>query len=147
MVYGNRLTQGFLSVFSLLCFLILFGCSPGTEAITDCDPHVGPCTKTAGPYRVTMDIGPKPVQHMQELTFEVSVTGKSSTVLPDTIHLDLSMPGMEMGKNEVTLRKTGENRYSGTGIIVKCPSGRTLWRATLLISETLKPSFTFNVRD
>jgi len=147
MVYGNRLIPGMISCFSVTLFLFLLSCSSGTEPPADCDPHTGSCTKQAGAYTVTLDINPKPVQHMKELTFDVSIAGESAALLPDTIPLDLSMPGMDMGKNQVPLRKKGDSRYSGTGIIVKCPSGRVLWRATLLISETLNPSFTFNVRD
>lgn len=141
--FSRYLIAGFLSTFLLL----LFGCSSGTETAADCDPHIGPCTKQAGDYNVTLDIGPKPVLHMKELTFEVIFSEDSPSIALDSLVLDLSMPGMDMGKNQVTLEKRGRNRYSGTGIIVRCPSGRTLWRATVLLSENLKPAFIFNVRD
>ncbi len=133
--------------FSIFLVLFLFGCSSGTEATADCDPHAGPCTKEVDGYTVTLDISPKPVRHMKELTFGVVFSGGSPALFSDSLLLDLSMPGMEMGKNQVVLKKAGDNRYTGKGIIVKCLSGRTLWRATLLISETLEPTFTFNVRD
>ena len=136
---------GLVSVFSLMFLLILSSCSAGTDAAADCDPHIGPCTKEAGGYTVMLDISPKPVVHMEELTFDVSLSGAAPE--SDTLLLDLSMPGMDMGKNQVPLNREADNHYRGQGIIVKCPSGRTLWRATLLISETLKPDFTFNVRD
>ena len=136
-----------LSSFSIFLVLFLFGCSSGTEATADCDPHAGPCMKEVDGYTVTLDISPKPVRHMKELSFDLAISGDSSANLADTLLLDLSMPGMEMGKNQAVLKKAGDNRYTGKGIIVKCPSGRTLWRVTLLISETLKPTFTFNVRD
>lgn len=137
-----------IGLFLSLCMVFFINaCSSGSEIQADCDPHAGPCMKTSGPYTVTLDISPKPVRHMQELLFEASVSGGSPLFSADTLLLDLSMPGMEMGKNEVTLRKAAENLYRGTGVIVKCLSGRTLWRATLSISETLKPSFTFNVRE
>lgn len=144
MVYRNRIV-GLLLPLYLMFFM--GACSSGTEATADCDPHVGPCTKEADGYTVTLDISPKPVEHMKELTFDVVFSDGSPALSSDSLLLDLSMPGMEMGKNEVVLQKVGDNQYTGKGIIVKCPSGRTLWRATLLISETLKPAFTFNVRD
>ncbi len=139
--------KGLLSGFSMFLLLLLFGCSGGTKAEVDCDPHAGPCTKEAGEYVITLDVAPKPVFHMKELTFDVTFSEKSPPIESESLLLDLSMPGMDMGKNQVTLEKTGNNRYSGNGIIVKCPSGRTLWRATVLLSENLKPTFTFNVRD
>ena len=147
MVYRNQMKKVWLSSISFLLVLVIFGCSSGTEATADCDPHTGPCTKEVGEYGITMDINPKPVQHMKELTFDIQLSDDSPTFSSDSLLLDLSMPGMDMGKNQVTLEKTGDNSYKGTGIIVKCPSGRTLWRATLLVSKTFKPDFTFNVRD
>ncbi len=135
------------SGFSVFLLLLLFGCSGGTKSEADCDPHAGPCTKEAGEYVITLDVAPKPVLYMKELTFDVTFSENSPPIESESLLLDLSMPGMDMGKNQVTLEKIGTYRYSGTGIIVKCPSGRTLWRATVLLSESLKPAFTFNVRD
>ena len=139
----NTVMPGFLLIF----MLFLFSCSSGTKETADCDPHDGPCEKQAGEYGITLDISPKPVLHMKELTFTVSFSDDSPPIASDLLVLDLSMPGMDMGKNQVTLERNAARRYSGTGIIVKCPSGRTLWRATVLLSENLKPAFTFNVRD
>ena len=147
MVYRNRMKHGWLWSCSLYLVLALVSCSSGTDAVPDCNPHAGTCTKQAGDYTIMLDISPKPVPHMKELTFELSFSSDSPPISSDTLLLDLSMPGMDMGKNEVVLRRVGESRYSGKGIIVKCPSGRTLWRATLLLSENLKPAYTFNVRD
>ncbi len=107
--------------------------------------HEKACTITSGNYNVTLNIEPKPVQHMKELTF--SVTVKPCDKLPDTLQLDLSMPGMEMGKNQVTLIKKSGGLYEGKGIIVRCMSGRTLWRATIISDELKNPAFIFNVRE
>jgi len=111
----------------------------------DCNIHEGPCTKKAGTATVTLDITPRPVRHMEELLF--SLTVKPCSSLPDTLMLDLSMPGMDMGKNQVSLVKTGNCLYRGKGIIVKCKSGRKLWKATLLAAPLNNPAFTFDVRD
>ncbi len=148
MVYRNRVVRPRAGLFFLLSFvLVLSSCSSGTETAPDCDPHVGPCTQQAGKYGVTLDISPKPVRHMEELTFDVIFSDDSPLLSPEPLVLDLSMPGMDMGKNRVKLEKTGENRYSGTGIIVKCPSGKTLWRATVFLPDNLQAAFTFHVRD
>jgi hypothetical protein len=50
-----------------------------------------------------------------------------------------------MGKNLVIMKQTREGAYVGKGIIVRCPSGRRLWKATLLFSPEREVSFTFNV--
>ncbi|MBM3162776.1 MAG: hypothetical protein FJZ79_05570 [Chlorobi bacterium] len=125
----------------LLCSAWIFP----PEQKPDCDIHGGPCTKTAGNSAVTLEISPRPVKHMQELLF--SVTVKPCASLPDNLLLDLSMPGMEMGKNQVRLVRKGNCLYQGKGLIVKCMSGRKLWKATLLSEKLNNPAFTFDVRD
>ncbi|MGB0130568.1 hypothetical protein [Chlorobium sp.] len=127
---------------------ILFFCSAWmlpAEQKPDCDIHGGACSKTAGNTTVTLEISPRPVRHMQELLF--SVTVKPCSSLPDTLLLDLSMPGMEMGKNQVTLVRKSNCLYQGKGLIVKCMSGRKLWKATVLSEKMNNPAFTFDVRD
>jgi len=115
------------------------------EEAADCTIHAGSCTKQAGAYSVTLDISPKPVRHMADLAFSLTVT--PCTELPDTLVLDLSMPGMHMGLNRVFLSRTSGCTYRGKGIIVRCMSGRTLWRVTVLSPLLNNPSFTFNVRN
>jgi hypothetical protein len=107
--------------------------------------HGGPCSKQAANRKVTLEINPKPVRHMQELTFRISVEPAES--LPQNLVIDLTMPGMMMGKNQVLLSKQGPSTWSGKGLIVKCRSGRTLWQAQLLSPALGNPAFTFNVRD
>ena len=107
--------------------------------------HEKACTVTSGSHTVTLNIDPKPVSAMKELTFSVTVTPCNK--LPDTLLLDLSMPGMAMGKNQVTLVKKSGCMYEGKGIIVRCMSGRTLWQATILSDELNNPAFTFNARE
>ncbi|WP_449258950.1 hypothetical protein [Chlorobium limicola] len=115
------------------------------EQKPDCNIHAGPCTKKAGDASVTLEISPRPVRHMQELIF--SLTIKPCSSLPDTLVLDLSMPGMDMGKNQVALVRKSNCRYEGKGLIVRCMSGRKLWKATVLSEKLDNPGFTFDVRD
>jgi hypothetical protein len=109
----------------------------------DCDFGKGACAKKSGDLLVTLDIQPKPVKVMQELSFTVTVKGAKDY---DSLKLNLEMVGMFMGENEVTLAKTGPGRYTGKGIIPKCHSGKKLWSATLSIpGQPAKTSFLFNV--
>lgn len=104
-----------------------------------------PCTIIAGGRCVTLNIEPKPVKAMKELTFSVMVT--PSNRLPDKLLIDLSMPGMQMGNNQITLVKKSACLYEGKGIIVRCMSGRTLWQVKILSDKLNNPAFTFNVRQ
>jgi hypothetical protein len=60
--------------------------------------------------------------------------------------IDLDMPGMEMGPNQVRLRPVNGTVFEGTGVIVRCPSGKRLWSATVILSQTTKAKFLFRVR-
>ncbi|NHQ60160.1 hypothetical protein G9409_06070 [Chlorobium sp. BLA1] len=110
----------------------------------ECNINDGPCSVTSAQRTVTLNIEPKPVSPMQELSFTVTISPCDR--LPDKLLLDLSMPGMMMGKNQVTLQRTTGCTYKGKGVIVRCMSGRTLWQATLLSELLDNPAFIFNVR-
>ena len=115
-----------------------------TQPVPDCEINKGSCAKKIGSAQVILSIEPKPVKSMKKLEFTVTLTGVSG---PENLKLKLQMPGMFMGTNEVTLVNAGGGKYSGTGVIPKCHSGKKLWSATVDLpglnpSET---SFLFNV--
>jgi len=91
---------------------------------------------------VTLDILPKPVKAMKDLKFQVTVSGAKRL---RAAHIDLGMPGMDMGPNRVELRAVKDNVYEGEGVIVRCPSGRRTWKAVVVLPETGKVEFFFDV--
>jgi hypothetical protein len=139
----QRPIKGF-STLVLFASIMLVGCTLHASPV-DNSIHEKACSVTVGQRTVTLNIEPKPVRAMKELTFSVTVTPCDK--LPDTLLLDLSMPGMQMGKNQVTLVKKSACLYEGKGIIVRCMSGRTLWQATILSDTLNNPAFVFNVRE
>ena len=139
----QRSIKGF-STLALFACMMTAGSALHATAV-DNSIHEKACSVTVGQRTVTLNIEPKPVKHMKELTFSVTVTPCDK--LPETLLLDLSMPGMQMGKNQVTLVKKSGCLYEGKGIIVRCMSGRTLWQATVLSDTLNNPAFTFNVRE
>lgn len=130
----------------LLNSLCLLSNSPVLAATDtpDCFIDLGPCSSAMAGKQVVLDISPRPVKTMKELTFTVRAAGRNTA---PTLLLDLSMPGMYMGRNEVILKKTPAGSYSGKGIIPRCPSGKKLWRAELTIPGAGKVSYTFNVNQ
>jgi hypothetical protein len=107
-----------------------------------CDIQHGPCTKELAAVTVTLDILPKPVKAMKDLKFQVTLSGGKPTASP---YIDLGMPGMDMGPNRVELRPVKDNVYEGEGVIVRCPSGRRTWKATVTLPESGKVEFVFDV--
>ncbi len=119
------------------------GADLGHEAPVHCDIQRGPCTKhLAGGMTVTLDILPKPVKAMTDLKFQVTLSGGKPV---RAAYIDLGMPGMDMGPNRVDLRLVKDNVYEGEGVIVRCPSGRRTWKATVTLPETGKVEFLFDV--
>lgn len=115
------------------------------QELINCDLHTQACTRPlAAGVAVTLEVTPKPVKAMQDLSFKVTLSGKQSTA-PKDLYIDLGMPGMKMGPNRVRLNAAGNNTYTGQGVIVRCPSGRRIWQATVIVPEMGHTDFIFDV--
>ncbi len=129
----------------ILAFVIVvsfFSCSK-KEPPVDCDINKGACTKVLEKGKISFEITPRPVRTMRRLLFRVRLTDIDYN--QDRIKLFLEMPGMEMGENFVNLKRVSKGDYEGTGVIVRCPSGKTLWRVSVILDEFGKVSFTFDL--
>ena len=121
---------------------------PVTAQATDhskminCDVHKGACTQNLQGTDVLLDISPKPVKAMTDLKFTITLIGKQGVSEP---FIDLGMPGMQMGPNRVFLKSNGKGVYSGTGTIVRCPSGKRIWKATVTVPGMGSVEFIFDV--
>ena len=115
---------------------------PASESSMTCDIHKGPCSKELAGLTVTLDILPRPVRAMKDLTFRVFLSGEKKIGIPS---IDLGMPGMNMGPNRVNLKRVKNNVFEGQGIIVRCPSGRRTWKATVTLPEAGQVEFVFDV--
>jgi hypothetical protein len=116
------------------------------QEMINCDLHAGPCTQSLSENTVTLEVTPRPVKALRNLSFRVTLSGKqiTSTKAP---YIDLGMPGMNMGPNRVQLKSAGSDSYEGQGVIVKCPSGRRTWQATVTIPDAGQTEFIFDVID
>jgi len=121
------------------------GAVPPDAAAAACDLNRGPCTATlpGGAGSMTLQISPRPVKTMQELTFEVRIACAAPPCPPREVDLALTMPGMYMGENPVRLAPAGDGLYRGRGVIVRCPSGRGSWQATVQAPPFGAAAFTF----
>ena len=100
-----------------------------------CDIQHGSCIRETNGMTITFDIQPKPVRAMSELQFIVTVKRNNAPVTDASVALDLSMPGMYMGKNRPVLKHLGLGTYQGTGIITRCTSGQRTWQATITVGR------------
>jgi hypothetical protein len=93
--------------------------------------------------RVGLTITPQPIRAMKPLHFQVIVKDDGE---PQSVMVDLSMPGMYMGINQVTMKKSRPGVYEGVGIIPICPTGLTLWQASVFIDNQVAGDFFFDVQ-
>jgi hypothetical protein len=122
----------------------------------DCDVSAGPCERVlaATGVRVTLEVEPRPVRSMKDLTFTVTARRGDLPLADTEAGLSLSMPGMYMGENRVRLAHVGGGVYRGQGVIVRCPSGRRTWSAEVTLrrrepatAAPLSATFTFDLED
>lgn len=148
----ERHNQFMLKTLSV-CFLTLFVYSLAVCAamaadkyrkMVNCDAHSGSCTQRLGELDVILEISPRPVKAMQDLQFNLTLSGRKQ-MPPATPYIDLGMPGMNMGPNRVILKPVGQGMYAGQGIIVRCPSGRRIWQATVTVPDIGAVKFIFDV--
>jgi hypothetical protein len=104
-----------------------------------CDLAAGPCAGPAGPFDVTLDLGPRPLRTMAELAAVVDVRRGGAALDGARVVLSFDMRGMSMGENRRTLDGLGNGRYAGKAVLVRCPSGRKDWVATLAVDADGEP--------
>ena len=114
------------------------------QELINCNLHAGACTQILGGVEVALEVTPKPIKAMQDLSFKVTLTGKPPAA-SEAPYIDLGMPGMKMGPNRVQLKSAGNHTYEGRGVIVRCPSGRRIWQATVIIPGVGQTDFVFDV--
>lgn len=131
----------FILVIAGALFLSVAG-EAGPSGGVNCDIHQNVCSQELPGYIVKLDINPKPVSAMKDLTFRVLITGEK---LQENPFIDLGMPGMKMGPNRVYLKAVNNTTYEGKGVIVRCPSGRRIWRATVTVPQKGAVEFIFDV--
>ncbi len=118
----------------------------------DCDIHADSCFKviTEDNIIVEFNINPKPVRSMSNLVFSITLKEKDKPISDANVEIDLTMPGMFMAKNRVFLKHKGNGRYEGKGVIVRCPSGKRIWKADVIIErngKTASTTYVFEVKN
>ena len=126
----------FIISLSIVLLSAVLASAENNSSRTDCNFNKGPCTKrleTSG-LIITLDINPKPVTAMSELQFSVMINQDMTPVSNATVTVNLTMPGMYMGKNQVMLKPAKNNSYEGSGVIPICPSGARTWMAEVKVT-------------
>jgi len=138
-------------LFLFLCFFFLdsagFSMAEAgqtAQGLINCSFDQGPCHLKLSGQDISFEISPKPVKAMSVLDFKMifseNLAGEEAAFL-----MDLDMPGMNMGGNQVHMKKISKGVYEGRGTIVRCLSGGKIWRATAILPKQGKIQFIFEV--
>jgi len=142
----KRLIGGLFAAFALLIGATIYISYRSWDGLVDRrdSETAGVLRGTIGGQEILLSITPWPPGAMREVDFTVSLPGTPGRASP---YIDLSMAGMEMGRNRVDLFRGDDGRYRGTGVFVRCPSGRRDWEATVTAPGAGKAVFHFAVAD
>jgi hypothetical protein len=145
-----RMTFSTVIILISLVIVVAEPAASATETALPCDIRIGSCIiRTGDGMTIEFDIQPKPVVTMTESTFVVTVTRNGKPLTDASVHLDLSMPHMFMGKNQPILKHIKDGRYEGKGVITRCASGRKTWQADIAVvssGKTAVAAFVFEVK-
>lgn len=108
--------------------LAVASCSSPELPGADCRINDGACVRPFARGTVSLDITPRPVKAMRELSVVVRLDRQVS----GRLRLDMTMPGMNMGINIFDLSRISEGIYTGSLVIPRCPGGQKLWRAAVV---------------
>ncbi len=107
--------------------------APAVAAVR-CDLGAGPCTAPlAGGGEVTLALGPRPLRAMTDLEVTADVREGGEPLAGAEVSIRLDMKGMQMFPIEARLAPATPGRYSGRTVLVRCPSGRRDWTATVQV--------------
>jgi nitrogen fixation protein FixH len=97
-----------------------------------CQLAAAPCQALAGGLQLTLDLG-RTLATMKDLPITVTVSRGGAPLDGTTVEVSFAMKEMNMGENRVRLAPAGPGRHAGTGVLVRCHSGRRDWIATVTV--------------
>lgn len=100
-----------------------------------CDLGAGPCTAPlAGGGEVRLELGPRPLRAMADLEVTAEVREGGAPLAGAEVSVRFEMKGMQMFPAEARLAPAGPGRHAGRAVLVRCPSGRRDWTATVQVT-------------
>ncbi len=97
-----------------------------------CDLHKSACTiKIQDGTTFTLEISPKTIPLMDELTFSI----KSNKKDLEGLKLNIYATNMFMGEFNLPIKNLGDGNYKAVGVLPTCPVGDMKWNADIRIEK------------
>jgi hypothetical protein len=94
-------------------------------APSDCALHERTCAAAWSSGRLSLTLGPRPLQCLTPLQVEVQLAGTT----PRAVEVDFQAVDFPEAFHRAVLRPVGERRYAGEAVLPLCSTGRVQWRA------------------
>lgn len=106
------------------------------KTVQACDLGKAPCKAILGNKSVTLTLQ-KPIRYLQKIKLTLDIDGFEKDEVVKVL-VDFSMPGMQMGINRFTLKRTGVySVWQGMAIIPVCVTGRKDWQVKVSIDSNM----------
>ncbi|NOQ77868.1 MAG: hypothetical protein GQ546_00550 [Gammaproteobacteria bacterium] len=103
------------------------------EPDKSCDLQKTACTlKLPGGGEVTLDIQPKPIPLVQN----INITVNTDVIKAEAVSVDFKGTTMNMGPNNVRLKSSTPNVYSGKGMLPVCIRNSMEWQADVYLQTS-----------
>ncbi|MCU7800103.1 MAG: hypothetical protein KZQ70_08145 [gamma proteobacterium symbiont of Lucinoma myriamae] len=103
------------------------------EPDKSCDLQKTACTlKLPGGGKVTLDIQPKPIPLVQN----IDITINTEVLKAEAVTVDFKGTTMNMGPNNVTLKASTPELYSGKGMLPVCIRNSMEWQADVYLQTS-----------
>lgn len=103
------------------------------EPDKSCDLQKTACTlKLPGGGEVTLDIQPKPIPLVQNINIIVN----TDVIKAEAVSVDFKGTTMNMGPNNVRLKSSTPNVYSGKGMLPVCIRNSMEWQADVYLQTS-----------
>lgn len=103
------------------------------DADKSCDLQKNACRlELPNGASVSLDIHPKPIPLVQNFTVNVML----QTIEADSVSIDFKGTTMNMGPNNITLKKSNLGLFSGTGMLPVCIRNSMEWQADVYIQTS-----------
>ncbi len=89
---------------------------------------------------MTLELWPRPLRTMRDLSMRARLRGSEADGA--AVLVSFALEGMEMGPNVARLAPAKDGRFEGRAVLVRCPSGRRDYTATVRIERPGAPDRT-----
>lgn len=108
----------------------------------DCDLHKSECKIKVGNKEYSLEVFPKDIPLMKNLTFKLKTDEKNL----EKLQINIYATNMFMGDFYLKFNETSKGVYEAKGTLPTCPVGKMQWNADVQLKDNLGARFQFQTK-